>query len=171
MDILLEYGAQSKAKNENGENAFGCVQAGQKEIVFKIMNMGKGENSIIDDYNARNNLDQSALWLACYNGLLEVVVELTKIDGVSLMEKEDRAGRSLLHAACANDQVDVATFLINNGSSPGSKGFFPDVYGKLPFEYIKDEKASKQLYDAFEQFRSGGGHSGLRVRRTEAEER
>lgn len=172
IDVVLEFGAHCKAKNEDGENAFliACKR-GKKEIVFKIMTMGEGANGIIDDYNARNSLGQSALWLACYNGLLEVVVELLKVDGVSLMEKEDNEGRSLLHAACINNQVDVATFLINNGSSPASKGFYPDAYGKLPFEYITAEEARMRLHIAHEQFKSGGGHSGLRVRRKEAEER
>lgn len=172
INVLLAHGAHCKATNEYGENAFliACKQ-GKKEIVFKIMDMGQGDDGIIDDYNDRNSLGQSPLWLACFNGLLEVIVELLKIDGVSLMEKVDNEGRSLLHAACINDQVDVAIFLINNGSSPGSKGFFPDRYGKLPFEYIKSETAKHQLHVAHEQFKSGGGHSGLRVRRREAEER
>ncbi len=172
IDVLLSYGAHCKAKNEYGENAFlVACKRGKKEIVFKIMAMGHGENGIIDDYNDRNSLGQSPLWLACYNGLLEVVIELLKIDGVSLMEKEDDEGRSLLHAACINDQVDVAIFLMNNGSSPGSKGFYPDHYGKLPFEYITSQTARQKLHVAYEQFKSGGGHSGLRVRRREAEER
>ena len=70
IDVLLAYGAHCKAKNEYGENAFlVACKRGKKEIVFKIMAMGQGENGIIDDYNDRNSLGQSPLWLACYNGL------------------------------------------------------------------------------------------------------
>ena len=60
------------------------------------MGMGTGDDSIIGDYNARNSHGQSALWLACSNGLLEVVLELLKQENVSLTEAPDNDGRSLL---------------------------------------------------------------------------
>jgi hypothetical protein len=171
MDMLLENGAQSKAVNDKNENAFLITcKEGSQDIVFKIMSMGTGTNSIIDDYNARNNLGQSALWLSCYNGLLPVVIELCKIEGVSLMEEADNCRRSLLHAACLRNSVDVATFLMNNGSSPGGRGIYPDKYGKLPFEYLTDAGARRTLTLAAEQFRGGGGDTGLRLRRKKAEE-
>ena len=172
LNKLLEYGALSKAKNWNHESAFliACKK-GEANIVLKIMGMGTGDDSIIGDYNARNSHGQSALWLACSNGLLEVVLELLKQENVSLTEAPDNDGRSLLHAACLYNQIEVAIFLINNGSSPESKGWFPDRFGRLPLSYVTTTEAKRTLQLAEEQYLSGGGHTGLRLRRKDAEER
>ena len=43
--------------------------------------------------------------------------------GANLMEEADNDGHTLLHAACAHNQVEVAKLLISNGASPGCRGF------------------------------------------------
>ncbi len=172
LDMLLEHGAQSTAKNADHESAFlvACKQ-GKESFALKIMGMGTEKDSIIGDYNARNSHGQSALWLACSNGLLEVALELLKEENVSLTEAPDNDGRSLLHAACLYNRIEVATFLINNGSSPESKGWYPDKFGRLPLSYVSSAEAKRTLQLAEEQYLSGGGHTGLRIRRKDAEER
>jgi len=86
--------------------------------------------------NSRNLDGRSALWFACSTGLRDVVILLLK-KGASLMEDSDNYGQTLLHTACANNQGEMAIFLINNGSSPQGGGIFPDKNGYMPFDLFR----------------------------------
>ena len=84
---------------------------------------------VVGDINARNIDGRTAMALACRAGLREVVIECLRF-GASLTEEPDNMQNSLLHAACAGNQGEMAIFLINNGSSPGGRGIFPNKEGK-----------------------------------------
>ncbi len=164
IDILLQNGAQSAALNYLHENAFHCsCKAGAQESALKILRMG-----IVSDINARNDLGQTAMLLACSTGLREVVIECLR-HGASLTEEPDLQGNSLLHAACEGNQGEMAIFLINNGSSPGGRGIFPNRAGFLPIDLIHDENVKKDLLKANIEFMSAGGITGLKLRRKDAE--
>ena len=77
---------------------------------------------------------------------------------------------SLLHAACAGNQGEMAIFLINNGASPGGRGIFPNKEGYLPFDLIKNKKVRKDLENAKIEFQAAGGLTGLKLRRKDAEQ-
>jgi len=164
IDLLLDNGAQSAALNWSNETAFhSSCKAGAGASALKILKMG-----VVADINARNTGGCTAMALACRAGLREVVVECLR-RGASLTEEWDNERNSLLHAACAGNQGEMAVFLINNGASPGGRGIFPNKAGLMPFDLIKNKEVKKDLQKAQMEFQAAGGLTGLRLRRKDAE--
>ena len=165
IDILLDNGAMSRVFNHQNETALHCAcRGGSSHTAHKILDM-----NLVDNVTARNRSGRSYLWYACSTGLTTVIAELLK-RGANLMEEADNDGHTLLHAACAHNQVEVAKLLISNGASPGCRGFQPDKDGNMPIDLITGDLHRRYILKAMQEFDSLGGFSGLRLRRRTKEE-
>ena len=153
VDILLAHGARSKAVNHEQMTAFMCAcREGSLSAAAKILRL-----KLVDDINARDRNNRTALYFASGSGLSEIVLELWA-SGAEVVN--DTQGRNCLHAACSGNHSAVVAFLLKNGV----RGDKPDHSGRTAMQCITDEETLNAAKQAHLEWLAAGGLTGRKLR-------
>lgn len=114
LKYLMENVEEARLNNyvdENNRNSlFMAVRWGNLEIVDFLI-----ENNV--DVNNTNNLDQTPLYIATFDGKLEIVKSLIQ-KGKANLNKCDKVGHSCLWVACQKQRIEILKLLVENGMNP-----------------------------------------------------
>ena len=153
VDILLAHGARSKAVNHEQITPFMCAcREGSLSAATKILRL-----KLVDDMNARDRSNRTALYFAAGSGLSDIVLELWAA-GAEVVY--DSMGRNCLHAACAGNHSAVVAFLLKNGV----RGDEPDYSGCTAIQCITDEDTLYAAKQASLEWMAAGGLTGRKLR-------
>ena len=157
VDVLLAHGAFSKAMNFEQMTAFMLAcRHGSISTARKLLSLG-----LVDDIDAVDRSNRTALYYAAAGGLVEVVAQLWEA-GAKLVY--DCARRSPLHAACANGHVAAMQYLVKNGV----RGDEPDARGVCAFDLLPDEASRHAARLALLEWRASGAETGRKLRQASA---
>ena len=153
VDILLAHGARSKAVNHEQMTPFMCAcREGSLSAATKILRL-----KLVDDMNARDRSNRTALYFAAGSGLSDIVLELWAA-GAEVVY--DSMGRNCLHAACAGNHSAVVAFLLKNGV----RGDEPDYSGCTAMQCITDQDTLYAAKQASLEWMAAGGLTGRKLR-------
>lgn len=134
--------------DEIGNSARGiefCKLFGEKFNfhIFDSLNDESKINPLQDKYNDNKNNEFSELCLSAKEGDLE---NIRKLFNLSVdMSQSDYDGRTALHLACCENNLEIVRFLINVAKV---KKFPKDRWGKTPLDEAK-EKDFKEITELF----------------------
>lgn len=134
--------------DEIGNSARGiefCKLFGEKFNfhIFDSLNDESKINPLQDKYNDNKNNEFSELCLSAKEGDLE---NIRKLFNLSVdMSQSDYDGRTALHLACCENNLEIVRFLINVAKV---KKFPKDRWGKTPLDEAK-EKGFKEITELF----------------------
>jgi len=155
VDLLLGNGAESRIFNYERMTPFMCAcRAGSLTSAKKILKL-----KLVEDIDAVDAHQRTALFFAAQSGLLEIVANLWQ-SGAKLIPTAD--GRSPLHAACSNNHVALIQFLINNGLALDEI----DGSGVTPLHLLSSDEARYAAQTANIEWLAGGASVGRRLRQS-----
>ncbi len=147
---LVNAGADINAQDKSGKTALHlAAKKGSADAVNTLVRVGAKTNP--QDKDGKTPLQ---LTLDTGNCTPEVAMTLLNNGGQELLEKQDNAGRAVLHSAVENGRVDVVELLLKNGANPDQR----DKEGKTPFfvvlerEFPNKEKIVECLYPRTKDF-------------------
>ena len=125
VDWVVERGGKLGVETDSRLTPFWVAcEAGHLRVARKLVASGA-------DVEKRDMDNQSALFIACRNGRLDVVEYLLGL-GVFDVDERDEFGRGLLDVACLGGHMDVVNMLLEKGGAKlDVEG--PDAFGLVTF--------------------------------------
>jgi ankyrin repeat protein len=131
IQALLAAKASVSAKDKDGQRPIHIAANNGNQDIIKLLLPYETSASIADK---DNNLQRNLLHCAAMGGQPDVVKTFLQKGGTTLINQQDKEGRTALHLAVFGRNLEMFDILLAEGANKNMK----DSYGRKPIDYTTD---------------------------------